>query len=102
VAANAQFEHANVRVDEPLDRFLRLFVVTPNLHKLHHSRVQQETDSNYANIFSVWDRLIGTYAARADFETLRYVLDDLDERSTKKTAEPAGDVVYGLAIRVTV
>jgi sterol desaturase/sphingolipid hydroxylase (fatty acid hydroxylase superfamily) len=75
-AINAQLEHANVRLPESLDRFLRLFVVTPNMHKVHHSRRQQETDSNYANIFSLWDRLFGTYTSRVDFETLRYGLDD--------------------------
>jgi sterol desaturase/sphingolipid hydroxylase (fatty acid hydroxylase superfamily) len=83
-AANAQLEHANLRIREPIDRLLRLFVVTPNMHKVHHSRMQQETDSNYANIFSVWDRLVGTYTAHADFRTLRYGLDDLDEPSTKR------------------
>jgi sterol desaturase/sphingolipid hydroxylase (fatty acid hydroxylase superfamily) len=82
--ANAQLEHANLRIREPIDRLLRLFVVTPNMHKVHHSRMQQETDSNYANIFSVWDRLFGTYTAHADFRTLRYGLDDLDEPSTKR------------------
>jgi sterol desaturase/sphingolipid hydroxylase (fatty acid hydroxylase superfamily) len=82
-AANAQLEHANLRIREPIDRFLRFFVVTPNMHKVHHSRMQHETDSNYANIFSVWDRLFGTYTAHIEFRTLRYGLDDLDERSTK-------------------
>ena len=81
-AANAQLEHANIRVPQPLDRLLRLFVVTPDMHKVHHSRMQHETDSNYANIFSVWDRLLGTYTAHIDFRTLRYGLDDIDERST--------------------
>lgn len=81
-AANAQLEHANVRVPEPLDRLLRLLVVTPNMHKVHHSRLQPETDSNYANIFSVWDRLFGTYTSGIDFGALRYGLDDADDRAT--------------------
>ena len=83
-AANAQLEHANVRLAAPLDRLLRLLFVTPNMHKVHHSRLQPETDSNYANIFSVWDRLFGTYTSRTDFETLRYGLDDLDDASAKR------------------
>lgn len=83
-AANAQLEHANIRVREPLDRLLRLVVVTPDMHKVHHSRMQHETDSNYANIFSVWDRLFGTYTAHVDFATLRYGLDDIDERAAKR------------------
>ena len=76
-AVNAQLEHANLRVPEPLDRLLRLLFVTPNMHKVHHSRLQPETDSNYANIFSVWDRLFGTYTRHVDFGTLRYGLDDV-------------------------
>lgn len=82
-AANAQLEHANVRLREPLDRFLRLFFVTPNMHKVHHSRRQEETDSNYANIFSIWDRIFGTYTRRIDFAKLRYGLDDVDERDAR-------------------
>ena len=83
-AANAQLEHANVFIREPLDRLLRWLVVTPNMHKVHHSRLQQETDSNYANIFSIWDRLFGTYTSDVDFATLRYGLDDFEEGSTPR------------------
>src|SRR5215212_2592490 len=81
-AANAQLEHANIRLSDRLDRWLRLLFVTPNMHKVHHSRLQPETDSNYANIFSVWDRLFGTYTSGIDFCTLRYGLDDADDRAT--------------------
>ena len=81
-AANAQLEHANIRLSDRFDRWLRLLFVTPNMHKVHHSRLQPETDSNYSNIFSVWDRAFGTYTSRIDFRTLRYGLDDLDERAT--------------------
>ena len=76
-AANAQLEHANLRLPETLDRCLRVLFVTPNMHKTHHSRLQPETDSNYSNIFSVWDRLFGTYTRRIDFTSLRYGLDDV-------------------------
>lgn len=81
---NAQLEHANIRLPEPLDRALRLLFVTPNMHKVHHSRSQQQTDSNYANIFSLWDRMFGTYTPHVDFATLRYGLDDLDESATRR------------------
>jgi sterol desaturase/sphingolipid hydroxylase (fatty acid hydroxylase superfamily) len=81
-AASAQFEHANVRLSKAVDRWLRLLFVTPNMHKVHHSRLRPETDSNYANIFSVWDGLFGTYTSRIDFGTLRYGLDDADDRAT--------------------
>jgi len=78
-STNAQFEHANVKVNDALDRWLRVLVVTPNMHKVHHSREVLETDSNYANIFSVWDRMLGTYTAGNDFRKLRYGLDGFDD-----------------------
>ena len=83
-AINAQLEHANLRLREPLDRLLRVLVVTPNMHKTHHSRHQPETDSNYANIFSIWDRAFGTYTPHVDFATLRYGLDDHGDRATQR------------------
>jgi sterol desaturase/sphingolipid hydroxylase (fatty acid hydroxylase superfamily) len=73
---NAQLEHANIRLPERLDRTMQLFWVTPNMHKAHHSRAKRETNSNYANIFSIWDRLFGTYTARVDWNALRYGLEE--------------------------
>jgi sterol desaturase/sphingolipid hydroxylase (fatty acid hydroxylase superfamily) len=55
------FSHANLRVPEGLDRWLRSILVTPNMHSLHHSSYQPETDSNYGTVFTFWDRLFGTY-----------------------------------------
>lgn len=77
---NAQLEHSNIRLWEPLDGVLRLLFVTPNMHKVHHSREQIQTDTNYSNIFSIWDRIFGTYTATIDFECLRYGLDGFDDR----------------------
>src|SRR5687768_533516 len=77
-ALNAQMEHANIQMNNRLDRCLRLVIVTPHMHKAHHSRDQRETDSNYSNIFSFWDRLCGTYTAELDFGKLRYGLDGFD------------------------
>ena len=53
-------------------------IVTPHMHKVHHSRNQMETDSNYSNIFSFWDRLFGTYTGQVDFQKLRFGLDGFD------------------------
>ena len=80
---NAQLEHTNIKLFEPLDRFLRLLFVTPNMHKVHHSREQFQTDTNYANIFSVWDRIFGTYTGTVDFRRLRYGLDGFDDRASQ-------------------
>jgi len=77
---NAQLEHANIRINKPIDRVLRFCVVTANMHKTHHSRDQIETDSNYGNIFSIWDRVFRTYTPTIDFSHLRYGLNGFDER----------------------
>src|SRR6185295_17437995 len=76
---NAQLEHTNIKLSDSVDRVLRILFVTPNMHKVHHSREQYRTDTNYSNIFSLWDRILGTYASTIDFSTLRYGLDEFDD-----------------------
>lgn len=81
---NAQMEHANIQINHQHDRLLRLVIVTPHMHKVHHSQDQKETDSNYSNIFSYWDRIFRTYVAEIDFRKLRYGLVgfNVNERQT--------------------
>jgi sterol desaturase/sphingolipid hydroxylase (fatty acid hydroxylase superfamily) len=55
--------HANLHLGRA-EPFLRWLIVTPQMHHVHHSAVQRETDSNFGDVFSVWDRLLGTYCAR--------------------------------------
>ena len=57
----SQFNHANINISPKIDKFLSLFIVTPNMHKVHHHYVMPYTDSNYGNIFSFWDRSFGTF-----------------------------------------
>lgn len=57
------FSHGNVRMPEGLDRMLRRFVVTPDMHRVHHSIVPEEINSNFGFFLSWWDRLFGTYRA---------------------------------------
>ena len=59
--ATALFNHANVRIPLGLDRVLRLFLVTPDMHRVHHSIVRLETDSNFGFNLPWWDYLCGTY-----------------------------------------
>lgn len=59
--ASAMFNHANVRLPERVDAALRLLVVTPDMHRIHHSQRRVEADSNYGFNLSWWDRLLGTY-----------------------------------------
>jgi sterol desaturase/sphingolipid hydroxylase (fatty acid hydroxylase superfamily) len=58
---STQFTHANISLPKKLDAFLSYFIVSPNMHKVHHHYMLPYTDSNYGNIFSVWDRLFGTF-----------------------------------------
>jgi sterol desaturase/sphingolipid hydroxylase (fatty acid hydroxylase superfamily) len=57
----SQFNHANITLPKWVDSALSLVLVTPNMHHVHHHYIQPFTDSNYGNIFSVWDRLFGTF-----------------------------------------
>src|SRR2546427_624543 len=59
--ATSMFSHGNVRVSPALDRFLRWLVVTPDMHRVHHSILPEETNSNFGFNFPWWDRLFGTY-----------------------------------------
>lgn|SRR5215203_240756 len=54
-------EHANVSIPARLDRLLRVVLVTPDMHRIHHSAASGESQSNFSNTFSWWDRLFGTY-----------------------------------------
>jgi sterol desaturase/sphingolipid hydroxylase (fatty acid hydroxylase superfamily) len=78
-AMNGQLEHANIRLPTRLDRWLRLLFVTPNMHKVHHHRTLPETDMNYSNLLSIWDRLGETYSHGPDFASLHYGLDGFDD-----------------------
>ncbi|MBV6656275.1 MAG: sterol desaturase family protein [Devosiaceae bacterium] len=59
----AMFNHSNVKLPLWLDRLLRPFVVTPDMHRIHHSIIERETNTNYGFNLSVWDRLFGVYTA---------------------------------------
>ncbi len=62
----AMFNHANIHLPAKLDRLLRLFIVTPDMHRVHHSEEKHETNSNYGFNLSVWDRLFGTYTPQPE------------------------------------
>ncbi len=57
------FNHANLKIPAGLDRAIQLIIVTPDMHRVHHSIIKTETDSNFGFNFSFWDRLFGTYVA---------------------------------------
>jgi sterol desaturase/sphingolipid hydroxylase (fatty acid hydroxylase superfamily) len=76
--AVVQLHHANIALPSWMDRGLRTVIVTPFMHKVHHSRWQPETDSNYSSLFSFWDRLFGSFRMREDPRTLEFGLEGFD------------------------
>ena len=62
--ATSMFNHANLKLPLGLDRVLRCLVVTPDMHRVHHSIYRDETNSNFGFNFPWWDRLLGTYRAQ--------------------------------------
>ncbi len=62
--ATAMFNHGNVRIPPAIDRTLRWFVVTPDMHRVHHSITPREANSNFGFNLPWWDRLLGTYRAQ--------------------------------------
>jgi sterol desaturase/sphingolipid hydroxylase (fatty acid hydroxylase superfamily) len=79
-ALNSVLEHANIRVPRALDRVFVLLWVTPDMHKVHHSRERVETDSNYANLFSFFDRVFRTFTPSSRGPFVRYGIRGYDAR----------------------
>ena len=81
----AMFNHANIRLPLKLDGFLRQLLVTPDMHRVHHSIHRHEHDSNYGFALSIWDRLFGTYIAQPEkgHERMTIGLQWQDDRPSK-------------------
>jgi sterol desaturase/sphingolipid hydroxylase (fatty acid hydroxylase superfamily) len=58
------FNHANLKLPEHVDKLLRRLIVTPDMHRVHHSTLKHETNSNFGFNLSCWDKLFGTYIAQ--------------------------------------
>ena len=71
---STQFTHANISLPKKIDYYLSFIIVSPDMHKIHHHYKLPYTDSNYGNVFSIWDRLFGTYK-RFDRDKLVYGVD---------------------------
>lgn len=75
-----QFTHANIKIPKLIDKVLSYVIVSPDMHKVHHHNLLPYTDSNYGNIFSIWDRILGTYMY-LDRDKIVYGVDTFpDER----------------------
>ena len=77
--ANNQVQHANIGLSASGDKILRIFLTSPAMHKVHHSRWLPETNSNYTSLLSVWDRLFRSFRLRADPHEICFGLDDTDQ-----------------------
>jgi sterol desaturase/sphingolipid hydroxylase (fatty acid hydroxylase superfamily) len=71
------FTHANLRLPSPLEQAVGYIFVTPRIHKFHHHDEAPWTDSNYGNMFSLWDRIFGTMVD-GDVKSIAYGVDVLD------------------------
>ena len=81
----AHITHANINMPRQIDRVLSYVFVTPLMHKVHHHYTQPLTDTNYGNIFSIWDRLFGTFAQVDETTTLKYGIDThMDPKENNK------------------
>jgi sterol desaturase/sphingolipid hydroxylase (fatty acid hydroxylase superfamily) len=78
------FHHSNINLPEKLDRIIRMIIVTPNMHRIHHSTERSETNSNYSSVFSLWDRLNRTYRRKDNTITIKYGLRILREAKWQK------------------
>ena len=82
-----QFTHANIKLSKKVDKTLSYVLVSPDMHKVHHHYMLPYTDSNYGNIFSIWDRLLGTYM-ELDREKIIYGVDVFpDEKKNSNIKE---------------
>jgi sterol desaturase/sphingolipid hydroxylase (fatty acid hydroxylase superfamily) len=107
--ATSMFNHSNVRMPARLDRVLRWVVVTPDMHRVHHSVVVRETNSNFGFNLPWWDRLFGTYRDQpaAGHETMtigiEHFRDPVEQRLDRMLTQPFrdDDTAYALGRRET-
>lgn len=87
VVVATAFTHANIKLPIWIDTIISYILISPNMHKVHHHWKQPYTDSNYGAVFSIWDRLLGTFV-RLDVKQLKYGLDNYyDEKKDENFIE---------------
>ena len=88
LSASALFNHANIRLPKAVDRVLRRVIVTPDMHRIHHSVEPNETNSNYGFFLSWWDRLFETYRVSAKDDHLTMPLGLKEYRQSDQLTLP--------------
>jgi sterol desaturase/sphingolipid hydroxylase (fatty acid hydroxylase superfamily) len=99
--ATSMFNHGNFRLPVGLDRVLRLFVVTPDMHRVHHSVEDHETNSNFGFNLPLWDRLLGTYKAQPDAGHEAMTIGIRDYREPKLVSDLPGMLILPFLGRIT-
>ena len=79
-----QFTHANIKMNKNVDKALSYVIISPDMHKIHHHNMLPYTDSNYGNIFSIWDRIFGTYLY-LEREKIVYGVDTFPDEKTNSS-----------------
>jgi sterol desaturase/sphingolipid hydroxylase (fatty acid hydroxylase superfamily) len=79
-----QFNHANIKIPRSVDKLLSYVIVSPDMHKVHHHNLLPYTDANYGNIFSIWDRLLGTYM-HLDRDKIVYGVDTFPDEANNSS-----------------
>jgi len=90
------FHHSNIRIPEIWDKIIRTIIVSPNMHRVHHSDLMHETNSNYASVFSFWDRIFNSYKKRTDTKNIQY---GLKQYSDEKWSQIWGMIIIPLNIK---
>ena len=99
--ATSMFNHGNLRLPAMLDRVLRLFIVTPDMHRVHHSIEDHETNSNFGFNLPLWDRLLGTYKAQPDAGHEAMTIGIRDYREPKLVSDLPGMLILPFLGRIT-
>ena len=100
----SMFTHSNIRLNEKFERILRCFIVTPDMHRLHHSSRENETNSNFSFNISLWDRIFGTYISKPQGSHKEILIGLTRYREPEwqtfrgLISLPFNDVVHGYAI----
>jgi sterol desaturase/sphingolipid hydroxylase (fatty acid hydroxylase superfamily) len=90
--AVVQFHHANIGLPDWLDRVLRTVIVTPHLHKVHHSVVIAEQNANFSSLFSWWDRVARTFRVAPDLSRVVFGVDDVAATVSRRVDGRSADI----------
>ncbi len=99
--ASAMFNHSNAKLALPFDAWLRALIVTPDMHRVHHSIIPRETHSNFGFFLSIWDRMFGTYRAQPELGHNHVVIglpdirDEKEQRLDKMLTQPFRHRIIG-------